>query len=61
MIEVASKDEAERVMDRLEDGEAFADLAAQVSLDEYTREDGGQIGLVEEDDPFCRRHCWMRL
>jgi foldase protein PrsA len=52
MIEVASEDEAERVMDRLENGEAFADLAAQVSLDEYTREDGGQIGLVEEDDPF---------
>jgi foldase protein PrsA len=52
MIEVASEDEAERVMDRLENGEDFADLAAQVSLDEYTREDGGQIGLVEEDDPF---------
>lgn len=52
MIEVASKDEADQAMDRLENGEDFAALAAEVSLDEYTREDGGQIGLIEEDDPF---------
>ncbi|ANY73579.1 peptidylprolyl isomerase [Paenibacillus ihbetae] len=52
MIEVASEAEANQVMDRLEAGEDFADLAAEVSLDEYTRGDGGKIGLVEEDDPF---------
>lgn len=52
MIEVATESEAEQVMDRLENGESFSDLAAEVSIDEYTREDGGKIGLIEEDDPF---------
>ncbi|WP_082341796.1 peptidyl-prolyl cis-trans isomerase [Paenibacillus solani] len=52
MIEVASESEANQVMDRLENGENFADLATEVSIDEYTREDGGKIGLIEEDDPF---------
>lgn len=52
LIEVASEAEGNAVMDRLEHGEDFADLAAEVSLDEYTRGDGGKIGLVEEDDPF---------
>ncbi|OMF79203.1 peptidylprolyl isomerase [Paenibacillus glucanolyticus] len=52
MIEVASEDEADQAMDRLENGEDFAALASEISLDEYTREEGGQIGLIEEDDPF---------
>ncbi|GAA0844197.1 peptidylprolyl isomerase PrsA [Bifidobacterium pullorum subsp. gallinarum] len=52
MIEVASEDEANQAMDRLENGEDFAALASEISLDEYTREEGGQIGLIEEDDPF---------
>ncbi|GAE09872.1 peptidylprolyl isomerase [Paenibacillus sp. JCM 10914] len=52
IIEVASEAEGNQVMDRLEDGEDFAQLATEVSLDEYSREEGGQIGFVEEDDPF---------
>ncbi|KKO55151.1 peptidyl-prolyl cis-trans isomerase [Paenibacillus sp. DMB20] len=51
-IKVASESEAEEVMDRLENGEDFAALAEEVSIDEYTRDYGGRIGLVEEDDPF---------
>lgn len=51
-IKVASETEAEKVMDRLENGGDFATLAKEVSIDEYTRDYGGRIGLVEEDDPF---------
>lgn len=52
MIEVSSYEEAEQVMDRLEDGERFADLAKEVSTDEESRQRGGSLGRVEEDNPF---------
>lgn len=52
MIEVASYEEAEKVMDRLEQGEDFADLAKEVSIHEESRDHGGSLGMVEEDDPF---------
>lgn len=52
IIKVETETEANDVLDRLENGEPFASLAAEVSIDEYTRENGGRLGLVEEDDPF---------
>ncbi|WP_310830889.1 peptidylprolyl isomerase [Paenibacillus pedocola] len=52
MIKVETYDEADHVMDRLEQGEDFAAVAKEVSIDTESREHGGSIGMVEEDDPF---------
>lgn len=52
IIKVATYSEAERVMDRLEQGEDFAVLAKELSIDEESRGRGGSIGTVEEEDPF---------
>lgn len=52
IIKVATYAEAEEVMDRLEQGEDFADVAREVSTDSESKERGGSIGMVEEDDPF---------
>lgn len=52
IIEVPSYEEAEQVMNQLEQGENFADLAKEVSVDEESRQQGGSLGRVEEDDPF---------
>lgn len=52
MIKVSSSEEAEQVMDRLEQGEDFANLAKELSIDEESRQHGGSLGKVEEDDPF---------
>ena len=42
-ILVETKSEAEDVIARLAQGEAFADLARELSLDMFTREDGGKL------------------
>lgn len=52
IIEVTTYEEAEEIMDRLEQGEDFAALAGELSIDEESREHGGKIGMLEEDDPF---------
>lgn len=52
IIKVDTEREADVVLDRLEAGEDFAALAREVSTDEYTKDHGGRIGQVEEDDPF---------
>ncbi|WP_379148185.1 peptidyl-prolyl cis-trans isomerase [Paenibacillus sp. sgz500992] len=52
IIKVATYSEAELVMDRLEQGEDFAALAKELSIDEESRGRGGSIGTVEEEDPF---------
>lgn len=52
MIKVHSYSEAEEVMDRLEKGEVFAELAEELSIDEDSRVRGGSLGSVEEGDPF---------
>ncbi|QUL55098.1 peptidyl-prolyl cis-trans isomerase [Paenibacillus tritici] len=52
LIQTATYDEAGTVMDRLEKGEEFAELAREVSIDEESRRHGGKIGTVEEKDPF---------
>jgi len=52
MIRVHTYNEAEKVMNRLEAGENFAELAKALSIDEDSRARGGSLGTVEEDDPF---------
>ncbi|MEK4325304.1 peptidylprolyl isomerase [Paenibacillus sp. FSL R7-0312] len=52
MIKLATYNGANQVMDRLEQGEDFAGLAREVSIDEESRQHGGNIGTVEENDPF---------
>ncbi|MEK5450665.1 peptidyl-prolyl cis-trans isomerase [Paenibacillus sp. FSL R7-0331] len=52
IIRVDTYEEAGLVMDRLEEGEDFAAVAGEVSTDAESREHGGSIGTVEEDDPF---------
>lgn len=52
MIKVKSYEEAQQVMDRLEQGDDFAALARELSIDEESRMRGGSLGKVEEDNPF---------
>jgi foldase protein PrsA len=52
MIKQATYNGANQVMDRLEQGEDFAGLAREVSTDAESRQHGGNIGTVEENDPF---------
>ncbi|WP_187355587.1 peptidyl-prolyl cis-trans isomerase [Paenibacillus tengchongensis] len=52
IIRTENYEQADEVMDRLEQGEDFAALAREVSIDEESREHGGRIGTVEENDPF---------
>ncbi|WP_127534436.1 peptidylprolyl isomerase [Paenibacillus kobensis] len=47
-----SYSEANEVRGKLEDGEDFSALAAEYSIDAFTAGSGGDLGLIEEDDPF---------
>lgn len=51
-ILIATRSQAEELLDSLEAGEEFADLAFAYSRDEYTADLGGDLGFVMEDDPF---------
>lgn len=51
-IVVTRQKDAERLLGRLEQGEDFAQLAADNSTDAETAESGGDLGWVESDDPF---------
>ena len=46
----AAEDEAQAALDRVEGGEAFADVATEVS-DDFTATTGGQLGWFFADDP----------
>jgi parvulin-like peptidyl-prolyl isomerase len=46
-ILVGTEDEARSVLERLEAGEDFGDLARELSLDEATKEQGGERGWVD--------------
>ena len=54
-IVLADREEAEKILDLLEKGEDFAELAGLFSLDGFTAASGGDLGWVEEDDPFVPR------
>lgn len=47
-----SPDEARRVLKALAEGEDFRVLAARYSKDEMTAAEGGNLGWIEEGDPF---------
>lgn len=51
-IVISSPSQAEDLLTWLGDGEGFAELASSYSRDEYTADSGGDLGFVEEDDPF---------
>ncbi|SFF31943.1 foldase protein PrsA [Paenibacillus catalpae] len=47
-----SEEEAGEVLDRLADGDSFEELALVYSKDANTAESGGDLGLIDSDDPF---------
>jgi parvulin-like peptidyl-prolyl isomerase len=49
-ILVGTEDEARSVLERLDAGEDFGDLAGELSLDEATKEEGGEKGWVARDE-----------
>jgi foldase protein PrsA len=51
-IVVESKEEAQGLLNQLVDGVDFGTLAKRYSLDEFTADEGGNVGWVEEHDPF---------
>ncbi|MGF7049722.1 foldase protein PrsA [Paenibacillus sp. DS2015] len=52
LIKVNSSEEAEKIMDELEKGSDFSQMARERSLDMESRSQGGKLGVVEEGDPF---------
>lgn len=47
-----TREQAESVLSKLMDGESFAAMARLYSNDEFTAEDGGDLGMIDADDPF---------
>lgn len=47
--------EAKSVMGLLSDGEDFAEMAHSYSIDSFTADTGGDLGLIDKDDPFYNR------
>jgi len=47
-----SRSEAEEVISRLQTGESFSSLARLYSIDEFTSDSGGDLGFIDDDDPF---------
>ncbi len=50
LIRVATEDEAGSVRERLDAGEEFGELARELSLDEGTKEAGGELGWVAREE-----------
>ncbi|MCA0758356.1 peptidylprolyl isomerase [Paenibacillus sp. N4] len=47
-----SEQEANSVLQKLSEGEDFALLARTYSIDAFTADVGGDLGLIDDDDPF---------
>jgi foldase protein PrsA len=52
IIVVSTKEQANKVLSDLAKGEDFATLARDRSLDDNTSNGGGDLGWIEENDPF---------
>ncbi|WP_168123484.1 peptidylprolyl isomerase [Paenibacillus sp. HB172176] len=44
--------QAQSVLEKLEMGEPFGELAGQYSQDEFTKDSGGDLGVIDAKDPF---------
>lgn len=51
-IEVKTKEEASKAAKDVQNGTDFASLARKISIDATTAKQGGDLGWVEEHDPF---------
>ncbi|MDF2657346.1 MAG: peptidyl-prolyl cis-trans isomerase [Paenibacillus sp.] len=51
-IEVKTKEEAAQIVKDVQNGADFASLARKLSIDQATAPKGGDLGWVEENDPF---------
>ncbi|QJD85883.1 peptidyl-prolyl cis-trans isomerase [Cohnella herbarum] len=51
-IVVLTDERARQLLALLEEGEDFAELARSNSLDEFTADEGGNVGWIEAGDPF---------
>jgi foldase protein PrsA len=51
-IVVESREEAQGLLGQFLDGVDFGTLAKRYSVDEFTADEGGNLGWVEEHDPF---------
>lgn len=51
-IVVETKEEADELLSQLTDGADFGELARMHSVDEFTADEGGALGWIEENDPF---------
>jgi len=51
-ITVNTKQEAESILEQLADHADFASLAEQYSTDAFSADQGGELGLIDMDDPF---------
>lgn len=40
------------IVDKLTNGDSFEELAKAYSMDEFTRDTGGDLGFIEAEDPF---------
>jgi len=54
-ILLASRSIADSILQRLQNGESFEQLAQSESIDSYTADSGGDLGLIESDDPFIEK------
>jgi foldase protein PrsA len=52
LIVVKSREEAQGLLGQFVDGVDFGTLAKHYSVDEFTADEGGNLGWVEEYDPF---------
>lgn len=50
-ILVSSEEEAKKIIERLNSGEKFEDLASKLSLDEFSKIKGGDLGWVDKGSP----------
>jgi len=51
-IVVEDEETARQLLSQLEGGAAFGAVAERYSIDEFTGENGGQLGWVDDQDPF---------